>query len=313
MKRVLLVEDDEAVRTVLSLVLQRNGWNVEATAGAADAERSFAVRRTDVILSDLVMPGKGALELLADLRVHDPRLAFVVMSGFLTDERFRDALQAGASDCLAKPCESDTLMRALERAIVLRHCIAVEAPPEGEHAMVVSVPADLAQRATVFTQVDLAAQAGGFDRRRNRILLALDEAFTNAVVHGARSIADKRIEVRASFSNHGGVVTVSDPGPGFDPALADEGLDGAFRRRGLFLITIACDDARWIGRGNVCQMIFKQPPRSETGSASEMVVVAAAPAPPVEAQGDPNPQPPTSASRRSRMNDRHGLRRPWLP
>ena len=80
--------------------------------------------------------------------------------------------------------------------------------------------------------------------------------------------ADKRIEVRASFSNHGGVVTVSDPGPGFDPALADEGLEGAFRRRGLFLITIACDDARWIGRGNVCQMIFKQPPRSETGSAN---------------------------------------------
>jgi anti-sigma regulatory factor (Ser/Thr protein kinase) len=128
---------------------------------------------------------------------------------------------------------------------------------------VVSVPADLRQRTALLGQVDVTAQAGGFDLRRNRILLALDEAFANAVIHGASGNARLAIEVRASFSQHGGVITVSDPGPGFDPTIAEIAKDEAHRRRGLYLIRAACDDARWIGRGNVCQMIFKQPPAEE--------------------------------------------------
>lgn len=263
MNRVLLVEDDDAVRAVLALVLGRAGWQVESVDGADAAEQRFAERPTDVVLSDLVMPGKGAMELLGALRQRDPRLAFVVMSGYLTEERFRDALQAGACDCLAKPCEADDLVLALDRALLLRRSIAEVVTLPGEHAMVVRVPATLAQRTALLGQVDVTAQAGGFDLRRNRILLALDEAFSNAVTHGASNDHTLTIEVRASFSQHGGVITVSDPGPGFDPTIAEFTKDESHRRRGLYLIRCACDDARWIGRGNVCQMIFKQPTSDE--------------------------------------------------
>jgi|GEM_PF-413041 CheY-like chemotaxis protein/anti-sigma regulatory factor (Ser/Thr protein kinase) len=263
MNRVLLVEDDEAVRAVLALVLERAGWQVESVSGADAAEVRFAERPTDVVLSDLVMPGKGAMELLRALRQCDPRLAFVVMSGYLSDERFRDALQAGACDCLAKPCEADDLVLALDRALLLRASINTVAHLPGEHAIVVNLPASLTQRTAVLSQVDITAQAGGFDLRRNRILLALDEAFSNAVIHGASSDDTQSIEVRASFSQHGGVISVSDPGPGFDPAIAEIAKQASHRRRGLYLIRAACDDARWIGRGNVCQMIFRQPAADE--------------------------------------------------
>lgn len=259
MRRVLLVDDDEAVRTALSLLLRREGWEVTVCATVDDGERAFGQTPCDVVLSDLVMPGKGALELLTALRKHDPRLAFVVMSGYLTDERFKDLLQAGASDCLAKPLQTDDLVRALTRAIMLRSSVHQGDGVIGEHAMVLTVPAALEQRAGVLAQVDVAAQAGGFDPRRNRILMALDEAFTNAVIHGAQHDPQLSIEIRASFSQHGGVVTVSDPGPGFDPILTEMVADEAHRRRGLYLLRAACDDARWLGRGNVCQMLFRQP------------------------------------------------------
>ena len=274
MARVLLVEDDDAVRAVLALVLARAGWQVEAVAGVAAAEVRFAEYGCDVVLSDLVMPGKGALELLASLRQRDPRLAFVVMSGYLTDERYREVLRAGACDCLAKPCEAEDLALALDRALLLRSSIRPTTLPASEHAMVVSVPANLAQRTDLLGQVDVTAQAGGFDLRRNRILLALDEAFANAVLHGASNDPRLQIEVRASFSQHGGVITVSDPGPGFDPAIAAIAQDDGHRRRGLYLIRAACDDARWIGRGNVCQMVFRQPPAEERAAAPESAPAA---------------------------------------
>jgi CheY-like chemotaxis protein len=263
MARVLLVEDDDAVRAVLALVLGRSGWQVESVESVDAAEKRFAERSCDVVLSDLVMPGKGALQLLATLRQQDPRLAFVVMSGYLTDERFREVLRAGACDCLAKPCEAEDLVLALDRALLLRGSVSGSGLPASEHAMVVSVAATLSQRTALLAKVDITAQAGGFDLRRNRILLALDEAFANAVHHGASGDPMLTIEVRASFSQHGGVITVSDPGPGFDPTIAEIAKDEAHRRRGLYLIRAACDDARWIGRGNVCQMIFKQPPAEE--------------------------------------------------
>lgn len=262
MTTVLMVEDDDAVRNALTQVLSRAGWSVVACSGVDEAEHRFAEQPCDVVLSDLVMPGRGAFELLSSLRASDPRLAFVVMSGYLTEERFRGVLQQGATDCLAKPCSADELMRALNRAILLRH--SIDRPPSatGEHATVVIVPADEAQRSTVLARIDEAAQVGGFDPRRNRILLALDEAFANAVTHGARGDRTLTIEVRAGFSVNGGVVTVSDPGPGFDPALASVmGNDGG--RHGLPLIRAACDDVRWLGRGNVCQMLFRQPPAEE--------------------------------------------------
>ncbi len=271
MRQVLLVDDDEAVRTALSLLLQREGWTVVACPSVDAAEQVFARTPCDVVLSDLVMPGKGALELLVSLRRHDPRLAFVVMSGYLTDDRFKDLLQAGASDCLAKPLQTDDLVRALTRAIVLRSSVERRGEVVAEHAMVLSVPAELEQRAGVMAQVDLAAQAAGFDQRRNRILMALDEAFTNAVIHGAQGNRQLSIEIRASFSQNGGVVTVSDPGPGFDPVLAEMVADEAHRRRGLYLLRAACDDTRWLGRGNVCQMIFRQP-QPEDGTSADVAV-----------------------------------------
>ncbi len=277
MRRVLLVDDDEAVRTALSLLLRREGWEVTACTSVDEAEVAFAQTPCDVVLSDLVMPGKGAMELLASLRQRDPRLAFVVMSGYLTDDRFKELLQAGASDCLAKPLETDDLVRALTRAIVLRSSVDQRGSVVGEHAMVLTVPAELKQRAAVMAQVDVAAQAGGFDLRRNRILMALDEAYTNAVIHGARGNRQLTIEIRASFSQHGGVVTVSDPGPGFDPILTELVADEAHRRRGLYLLRAACDDTRWLGRGNVCQMVFRQPQPEELTNKRDTTAITLVP------------------------------------
>jgi hypothetical protein len=48
--------------------------------------------------------------------------------------------------------------------------------------------------------------------------------------------------------------------------------DEAHRRRGLYLLRAACDDTRWLGRGNVCQMLFRQPMADELANKRETTV-----------------------------------------
>lgn len=257
---VLLVEDDATLRDALTGVLERSGWEVLAEANSTGAIKRFASHHVDVVLSDLLMPGGGGAALLEQLRLQDQHLAFMIMSGHLTIAKVRSLLIAGACDCLAKPVTSETLLRALDRALLLRRTLTAPAAHAiTEQLIELTVPASAGRRSEVLRAVDDAAQAAGFDPRRNRILLALDEAFVNAVRHGAALDATASVTIRASFSVHGGVVTVSDPGPGFDPVIASAGQDVLQMRSGLFLIKAACDDVHWLGRGNVCQMVFRQP------------------------------------------------------
>ena len=83
-ERVLVVEDEQAVRLVASRTLQSLGYHVlEATDGADALERWDAERgRIDLVLTDVVMPRMGGVELVATLRARNPSLKVVMMSGY---------------------------------------------------------------------------------------------------------------------------------------------------------------------------------------------------------------------------------------
>jgi CheY-like chemotaxis protein len=115
---LLLVEDDEGVRTVLAGALRRAGFRVTVAVDGPSAREAFRGGRFDLLLSDVVLPGEDTgVELVRCFRERCPQLRCVLMTGYARDHL------AGAEDwireipLLAKPFQIDELLAVLRREL----------------------------------------------------------------------------------------------------------------------------------------------------------------------------------------------------
>jgi DNA-binding NtrC family response regulator len=115
--RVLVVDDDETIRTALSRFLRSRGYAVTAVGSAADALAALDRDRCDVALCDVRMPGMTGMELLPIAIKKDPDLAVVMLTAVNDAPTATEALALGASDYLVKPVELQDLQQAVERAL----------------------------------------------------------------------------------------------------------------------------------------------------------------------------------------------------
>ncbi len=131
--RVVVVDDDAAMRDLLSVHLGRLGHIVSAHARAADAIAEADA--CDVVVSDVRLPGMDGLELC---RAIHGRVPVILISAFGTMETAIEALRAGAADFMPKPFRMDALAAAIERAL--------PAAPPSARALLGSSPAMMAVR-----------------------------------------------------------------------------------------------------------------------------------------------------------------------
>jgi DNA-binding NtrC family response regulator len=115
--RVLVVDDDRAVRNVLQVNLTRHGMQVEIATDARQALVALHERAFDLVLTDVRMPGATGLELLARVRRSWPDVQVIVMTGYGSVEDAVAAMKAGAADYLIKPVARDELLVVLDRAL----------------------------------------------------------------------------------------------------------------------------------------------------------------------------------------------------
>ncbi len=119
--RVLVVDDEAPARNVLALVLAQIGHRCEKAANGEEALRILEEKQTDVVISDLQMPGISGMELLAKVRQLYPHLVFLVVTGTDDIQVGIRAMQEGADDYLVKPFQVDasvvstSLARALHK------------------------------------------------------------------------------------------------------------------------------------------------------------------------------------------------------
>ena len=113
---VLVVDDDKAVREVLSAVLREEGYAVRQADGAEAALQLLRGDDLPLLLCDVKMPEKDGLWLLDQVLQRHPHAAVVMLTGFGDTEVAVDCLKRGASDYLLKPPRVTELVRAVERA-----------------------------------------------------------------------------------------------------------------------------------------------------------------------------------------------------
>lgn len=112
--RVLVVEDDPAVRGVLARTLSRANYRVRSASSPGEALRiAEAEGPFDALVTDMVMPGMGGIELIAELVRRSPELRVLCISGYLEDARVRDEVVRGKLQFLQKPFVPAELLEAM--------------------------------------------------------------------------------------------------------------------------------------------------------------------------------------------------------
>ncbi len=112
---ILVVDDEQLQRDVLTGYLRKQRYVVSHAASAAEALTLLAKEHTDLVLTDMNMPGKTGHELLVAIRSGYPETDVVVMTAFGTIEHAVAAMRAGAYDFISKPIDLDTLDLLLGR------------------------------------------------------------------------------------------------------------------------------------------------------------------------------------------------------
>ena len=118
--RVLVVDDDAVVRSVVSEFVARSGHVVTEVADATEALDALAKTSFELVLTDVVLPVRSGLDLLREIRGRYPDTTVLLMSGVSEVQTVIEALRHGAADYVQKPVRQVELLLALDRALERR-------------------------------------------------------------------------------------------------------------------------------------------------------------------------------------------------
>ncbi len=115
-KKILIIDDEESMRHMLSLILKKEGYQVHAAAGGREALDLLSSHSFDFILSDIIMPEMDGLELLQALKDRKVEATIIMMSAYGTINTAVEAMKRGAYDYISKPFRPDEVLMALRKA-----------------------------------------------------------------------------------------------------------------------------------------------------------------------------------------------------
>lgn len=120
MSSVLVIDDDPAVCLVMQHVLERHGFEVSTAADGQAGLSRFAELNPDLVIVDILMPGKEGIATILEMREAQPEARILAMTGggtFAADEVLRIAELIGADNSLKKPFVPAELVATVERCL----------------------------------------------------------------------------------------------------------------------------------------------------------------------------------------------------
>jgi two-component system response regulator AtoC len=115
--RILVVDDESTIRSLLATVLEHAGYEVTEAGDAAQLKECFLGPQPDVILLDLKLPDADGLELLPQVKKNWPSSEVIILTGHATIDAAVAATKAGAYDFQTKPFDHKALLVVIDRAI----------------------------------------------------------------------------------------------------------------------------------------------------------------------------------------------------
>lgn len=113
---VMVIDDDDSVREVVSEILSRKGWKVDAFNNAEAGISALGKRPYDVVLADINMPGLSGMSFLSLAKEAAPEVPVVMVTGYPSIDMAVEAMKVGAVDFLAKPFKAEELEIIVRKA-----------------------------------------------------------------------------------------------------------------------------------------------------------------------------------------------------
>jgi len=298
MATVLVVDDSAVDRRFVGGILSRDGkFRVEFAEDGSQALSRMREARPDLIVTDLQMPNRNGLELVAAVRMHHPDVPIILMTGHGSEDLAVEALHRGAANYVPKPQLGERLLESVDEALslaradrtydrliaCLKQC-SFEFELENDPGLIDPL-VELAQQ--MVAGMGLTDATGRF-----RIGAGLKEALLNAIYRGNLDISFKQMQdtrvsllegkgedvvgqrrsaapfkdrkVRVSIAIDGAAArfVIADEGKGFNPAsIPAAGQPGSLdpeTGRGLVLMRAFFDEVTFNNSGNEVTLVKKR-------------------------------------------------------
>jgi DNA-binding NtrC family response regulator len=126
--RLLVIDDEEDVREMLEFILSAEGFDVSTVDGGMAAVELARVRRFDLAITDMRMPGMNGIETLVALKQRDPSIEVLVVTGYASEQTAAECIRLGAYGYLRKPFEIAELRPLIDGALARRAAAAAPEP-----------------------------------------------------------------------------------------------------------------------------------------------------------------------------------------
>ncbi len=113
---VLVIDDEPVLQDVLATLLRRRGFIPLQATSAADGLRLLREEEVDVVLLDLMLPDRPGLEILPEIKAHDPHLPVVVITAYSSLESAIEAMRRGAFHYVPKPFKNEEVLHIIQQA-----------------------------------------------------------------------------------------------------------------------------------------------------------------------------------------------------
>ena len=172
-ERILVVDDDDSIRDLISAILSRSGHECRAVSSAEAALASLqSSTKYALVLSDLAMEGMDGFALLERIRKLDPQLPVVMVTGVHDISVALSAIRSGAYDYVLKPFERDQLLATVRRALENRRLKIENLSYRSRLEALVAARTELLEKANA----ELTRKTDEFERSYDITLEALGDA-----------------------------------------------------------------------------------------------------------------------------------------
>ncbi len=115
--KILVIDDEEVIRSLLADVLGDKGYDVTAVATGEEGYQEAYNKDFDVMIIDLMLPGDDGLKIINFIKKNDPDAVIIVITGCNSMESIQEALRLGAFDYITKPFDIEQISFAVNRAV----------------------------------------------------------------------------------------------------------------------------------------------------------------------------------------------------